>query len=331
MLRAAVLTAVALLMMASPGKAETARDVFVLSIGSGVYVEAENSDTFKSFGDNDAAYLGARRVARTFRDGGARHVLQLLGRDDRYVSAENIYQAIEEITTKIRDSGAAEPMLIVYFSGHGFSDSFGYQLFLAPGDLVVPRAALDNEKTITTVLDTVRVGEKAPTALTLKEKLDASDIPYLLILDTCFETDANLDLEALRKISVEAANLASDVSDIVRFLNLPRGPHPVVFSAPPGTLALPQRDPSDENSFIAPMARRLVLASQMAKTRRNTLNLDEIVRALTRKDERFGESPGVTWFDGSFVSGSVLAPGVNALGSIERRRGTADSAQPCCQ
>ena len=170
-----------------------------------------------------------------------------------------------------------------------------------------------------------------PTGLALKERLDATGIPYLLILDTCFETDANLDLEALRLVSEQAADLSRDVSDVVRFLNLPRGPHPVVFSAPPGTLALPEQDPIDENNFIAPMARRLVLAAQAAEARRDTLDLAELVRALTHNEEKFGRKPGVTWFDGFFGTGSILAPSVDARASIDRHRGTAKAARPCCQ
>ena len=180
-------------------------------------------------------------------------------------------------------------------------------------------------------MDVEGVGVRAPTALALKERLDATRIPYFLILDTCFETNANLDLEALRLVSEQAADLSRDVSDIIRFLNLPRGPHPVVFSAPPGTLALPEQDPIDGKNFIAPMARRLVLAAQAAEARRDTLDLAELVRALTHNEEKFGENAGVTWFDGSFETGSILAPGADAQASMDRRRGTAYSAQPCCQ
>ena len=143
MFRSVFATAAALIMMTSLGEAETASDVFVLSIGSGDYAEAENPGAF-AFPDNDAAYLGARRVARTFREGGARHVLQLLGRDGQYLSAADIYTALDDIAAEARDSGAADPILIVYFSGHGFSESFGYSLFLAPGDLIIPHAALDS-------------------------------------------------------------------------------------------------------------------------------------------------------------------------------------------
>ena len=330
MFRAVFATAAAVIMMASLGKAETARDVFVLSIGSGDYAEAENSGVF-AFADNDAAYLGARRVARTFRVGGARHVLQLLGRDGEYLSAADIYTAIDDIAAKARDSGAVDPILIVYFSGHGFSERLGYNLFLAPGDLIIPRAALDLDKTITTVRDVEGVRVRAPTVLALKETLDATRIPYFLILDTCFETDANLDLEGLRLVSEEAADLTRNVSDIIRFLNLPRGPHPVVFSAPPGTLALPEKDPIDGKSFIAPMARRLVLAAQAAEASGDTLDLAELVRALTHNEKKFGKNPGVTWFDGSFETGSILAPGADAQASMDRRRGTANAAQLCCQ
>lgn len=332
MSRSVLATAGALIMIASLANAETDRGVFVLSIGSGDYAEAESTDVF-AFADNDAAYLGAQRVARAFREGGARHVLQLLGRDGEYLSAADIYTAIDDIAARARDSGAADPTLIVYFSGHGFSESFGYSLFLAPGDLVIPYAALDldESKTITTVLDGEGVGAKAPTGLALKERLDATGIPYFLILDTCFETDANIDLESLRLVSEQAADLSGDVSDVIRFLNLPRGPHPVVFSAPPGTLALPERDPVDESNFIAPMARRLVLAAQAAEARGDTLDLAELVGALTQDEEEFGERPGVTWFEGSFETGAILAPGVDARASMDRRRGTARAAQPCCQ
>ena len=330
MFRALIVTAVVLVMMASLGKAETSRDIFVLSIGSGDYAEAENPDA-SAFDDNDAAYLGARRVARLFRDGGARHVLQLLGRDGEYVSAADIYTAIDDIASEARDSGAADPVLVVYFSGHGFSDNFGYSLFLAPGDLIIPHAALVPNKPMKTVRDVEGVGDRAPTGLALKERLDATGISYFMILDTCFETDTNLDLEALRLISEQAAELSHDVSDIIRFLNLPRGPHPVVFSAPPGTLALPEQDPIDVDSMIAPMARRLVLAAQAAEAKRETLNLFELVRALTDDEENFGKNPGVTWFDGSFETGSILTPGSGAQASMERRRGTAYAAQLCCQ
>ena len=330
MFRTAIVTAVVLVMSATLGKAETSRDVFVLSIGSGDYAEAENSGAF-AFADNDAAYLGAQRVARIFRDGGARHVLQLLGRDGEYLSATDIYTAIDDIAVTARDSGAADPILVVYFSGHGFSESLGYILFLAPGDLIIPRAALDPSKILTTVLDVEGVGVRAPTALSLKERLDKIGIPYFLILDTCFETDANLDLEALRLVSEQAAELTHNVSDIIRFLSLPREPHPVVFSAPPGTLAFPDIDPIEGKNFIAPMARRLVLAAQMAEPSGETLDLAELVRALTINEDKFGDSPGVTWFDGSFETGSILVPGANVRASMDRRRGTAYAARPCCQ
>ena len=322
--------AAVLIVTASVTNAETMRDVFVLSIGSGDYAETESSSVF-AFPDNEAAYLGARRVARVFREGGARHVIQLLGRDGEYLTAVDIYTAIDDVAAKARDSRAADPVLIVYFSGHGFSETFGYSLFLAPGDLVIPHAVLDLDETITTVLDVEALAIRAPTGLALKETLDATDIPYFLILDTCFETDTNLDLEALHLVSQTIADLSRDVSDIIRVLNLPRGPHPVVFSAPPGTLALPEQDPIDRNSYIAPMARRLVLAAQAAGAAGETLDMAQVVRALTQYDQTLDGEPGVTWFDGSFETGSILAPGIDASKSIERRRGTAYAATTCCQ
>ena len=330
MFRTLIATAAAVVMTAYSGKAETVRDVFVLTMGSGDYADAESPGVF-AFEDNDAAYLGARRVARTFRDGGARYVLQLLGRDGEYLSATDIYTAIDDIADEARDSGAADPILIVYFSGHGFSDNFGYSLFLAPGDLIIPYEALVLDKTITTVLDVESVAVRAPTGLVLKERLDATGIPYFLILDTCFETDANLNLEALRSVSEQVADLSRDVSDVLRYLNLPRGPHPVVFSAQPGTLALPEQDPIDGNSFIAPLARRLVLAAQAAEASRETLDLAELVRALTHNEENFGRTPGVTWFSGSFETGSILVPGAEEQAGMDRRRGTAYAGQSCCQ
>lgn len=320
----------ALVVTASVVNAETVRDVFVLSIGSGDYAEAESSGVY-AFPDNEAAYLGARRVARVFRDGGARHVIQLLGRDGEYLTAVDIYTAIDDAAAEARASRAADPVLIVYFSGHGFSETFGYSLFLAPGDLVIPHAALDLDTTITTVLDVEAVAIRAPTGLALKETLDATGIPYFLILDTCFETDTNLDLEALQLVSQTITDLSRDVSDIIRVLNLPRGPHPVLFSAPPGTLALPEQDPIDGYSYIAPMARRLVLAAQAAGAAKETLDMAQVVKALTQDDQNLGGEPGVTWFAGSFETGPILAPGTYAPTSIERRRGTAYAATTCCQ
>ena len=334
MFRAVFSTAAALLMMTSLGKAETTREVFVLSIGSGDYAETESSDVY-AFADNDAAYLGAQRVAKIFRYGGARHVLQLLGRDGEYLSIFDVYTAIDDIATKALNSGAADPILVIYFSGHGISENFGYNLFLVPGDLIIPHRALDLDETITTAIRTVidieGVGVRAPTTLNLKERLDKTGIPYLLVIDTCFETDASLDIELVRRFSEELAELMSNTSDIVRFLSLPRGPHPIVFSAQPGAWALPEEDPTNKNNFIAPLARRLVLAAEAAKVRGETLDSAKVVRALTHDDEGFGGKPGVTWFEGSFEAGSILAPGAKSSASIDRRRGTSRAAQLCCQ
>lgn len=309
--------------------AEIDYDVFVLSIGSGDYVDAIDSNDF-AFADNDAAYIGARDIARMFRDGGARHVIQLLGRDGEHISIEDIESTVDDIIALSRTS--SNPFLVVYASGHGFSESFGFNLFLAPGDLLIPKEVIEADgRQISNVVDVVGVSERAPTVLSLKEKLEEAGTPFLLIMDTCYETDGQLDLSGLRNLSDALSRLAEDTSDIIRFMNLPRGPYPVVFSAPPGMLAQAVKDPNSPNKSFAPMARLMLLAAEKAKMRGVPLDSFSLVQAMTSRDIVTEQLEGVTWFNGSFAQGSILDPDAAEQASMDQRRGTSYSAQRCCE
>ena len=302
--------------------------VYVLSIGSGDYVRADD-DKYFSFGSNDAAYLGARRVAQIFASNGARRVIQLLGRDGDRVSRNDMLGAVEELARLADQDGAMNPLLIVYVSAHGLSESFGYNLFVIPGDLVIRENMLDRSGPMTQLSNIEGLNSAAPTALEFSEAMDHTGMEFLLFIDTCFETREERNLEAIRSVDAQVARLSGDVSNVLHFLNLPRGPHPVVFSAPPGSLAWPAQDPlSEDKAFIAPLARRLVLAARVAE---NTGRLErgKLLDFLTTEAADPETAPGVTWFEGAPDPRTVLRHGKSGA-TFEKRRGSSHATRTCC-
>ncbi len=324
-----VLAVLLLLSLSWQSHAETV-PVYVLSIGSGDYAQSDDNDYF-SFGSNEAAYLGARRVARTFSQNGARHVIQVLGRDGERVSRSDIFGSIDDIVDRARRDPSGNPLLVVYLSAHGLSDDFGYNLFVMPGDVVIDKTRLDmTDPNLMRIADIDGVETAAPSAREIFDALEQTGLEFLLLVDTCYETTTGLDLTALRRVSRQMADLAGNVSDIIRFMSLPRDPHPMVFSAPPGSLAHPALDPlSARGDFIAPLARRIVLASQSLGSG-GSLGLSQLVEHLVYESADPEADPGgITWYSGALSDRAILRAGVGS-GTIDKRRGTSYSVTPCC-
>jgi hypothetical protein len=306
------------------------RHVHALVIGSGDYAEAPGPGV-SAFPDNDAAYLGAIIVARLFAASGVGTVIQLLGRDGDLVSREDILGAIADLAAAASADGG-DGLLVVYVSAHGISEPLAHTLFVVPGDVVIDEGALDRSAPLRSVRDIEGMAAVAPSALALAAALDETGLPYLLLVDTCFETREGLDLEALERFDREIAATTRDVSDILRFMNLPRGPHPVVFSAPPGTLARPGLAPGGERrTYIAPLARRLSLLAEAARREgRSGLTLEEVVAGLTDPAADPDTKPAVTWYEGDPDRRVVLPLGTPEATPIDRRRGTAHAPRRCC-
>lgn len=268
------------------------------------------------------ANSGARAIAKRLSRGGARFGLVLTSAQGRFVSRSDIDAALDHITSRLRRDRPTAPLLVVYFAGHGISEGVGWNHFSLPGDFTY-RGTISQLKIEPLIDATLH-------AASLVERLKRLKIPYLLILDTCYEGQpANFQSPVLSGQAIE--NLGS-VASILRVMNEFRQTEPVLFSTKPGTVVSTVPDPTDPGSDpVGPLARRAMITLDSAMGTGTNLSIRNFVRSMTAKGLDSVTTPAVTAAEDAAWWSRPLVIGRGAVvGPVENRTGSALAAREAC-
>lgn len=302
----------------------SAQEVFFLAIGSEHYASS-TLDGVRDFSRIRGANRSAERVAGLLTSGGARFGVQLTSAPGSFVSRSDIDDALEHVIGAAESSQVSEKIVVVYFAGHGLSEGVGWNHFSMPGNVVLSQDTLD-------ALDLETLSEGTVHAGMLAERLDATGLSYVLVIDTCYEgQEAEF---ASPVLSPEAIRNLEDAAAILRFVNEFHQASPVLFSTEPGTLVSTVRDPQDPASrfSIAPLARRITLLASEARRDGRHVNIGDLVTGLTNSSLDQATRPAVTHAqrDLNVWGLRLLAFPPTSVGEIERRLGTAVTDLICC-
>jgi hypothetical protein len=281
-------------------------DVFALAIGSTDYAPASGGQ--HAFPKIRGANKSARLVADRLLKGGAAYGLVLTSSDGHYISLADIQGAFSRVRQVLKDARPRNPLLVIYFAGHGVSEGVGWNHFSIPGTFVY-RGALASFPLDDLAKTTLHAGSFA-------DDIDQIKVPYLLVLDTCYEgTLASFESPVLTATATR--NLA-DVATALRVMNEFHQTNPVLFSTAPGTIAKTVADPTDPAALpVAPLARRLLLIADPVLNDRRELTLDAFIRRMTAADLDSEARPAVTHAEASPLwANAILAP----TGTPARRR-----------
>ncbi len=270
---------IACTLLLTPLIGQTAYTVHVLAIGNGRYIKDPGhlQKGFAGLVDNADAEESAARFAATMSDHGAIRVDTLISRERHFLSRENVLGSVADWTRTVQAAKAINPLLVFYYCGHGFSEGTNYSLFLPPGDLTRDPRKLNAEEW----------GEVAISPLDIREKMEATGLPYLILLDCCYEGRQKPDPEMPDQYLIDqtgsqaAMDLWSDMIPILKMLNLMRGPDPVLFATRPGKVVetLLHRF-EDGETWVGPLCARSQAVLRAAQLAGTALTLQEYVERM---------------------------------------------------
>lgn len=323
---AAALAAIVALLLAVPALQLQALadqpdvDLVYVAIGSRHYAESAEP-ALQGFPEIRAAARSAQRVTEMLSARGASDGVLLTSARDRFVTRQDVFAALDEGIAKAQ--ARSDPFLLVYFAGHGLSEGLAWTHISMPGDLILEKDA-DGQP----ILDLDRAASTAIIASELADYIGKTDLPYLLILDTCYE-GGEVELTSYQQIlGDEVSNLVSGMADILRFMNQFRQDSPVVFSTSAGNIVRTSFDPASPQLGLAPLARRLLLL----ETDPAPLSLSAILDQLTGKGRDDETEPGVSFAEPSSYSGRLLLGAPGRVGSAPLKlTGSATTGQACCR
>ena len=297
-------------------------EIHYLAVGNQEYASLLNAHK-SAFEDFPGASLSVRRVGARLEDLGALYGLQLLSRNGRIVSAEDVRQALAEVISQAKKS--RYPFLVVYITGHGEGESIAWHHFSVPGSAAEPIDFSSLE----------RESQRLIPASSLVEVLDRSGIKYMLLLDSCYPSKLE-DFKETVLSSVAEENLRS-VAKILRYMNQFHQSNPVIFSTQPGRYVSSVPDPLNPSgaSSVGPLARRLLCVTNSTDiyscnreqknrvlSKPTSINLAELVSNLKiRKIDR-DTDPAITYAKGIDTNINFRWGRRSDL-EIERRYGTA--------
>lgn len=268
-LAALILSAV--LIPASSAWAQQALQVFFLSAGSSNYFQPKSTGQH-GFGTLTGANSSARLVSQILLQHGAIAGATLVSAPGRYLTKTDFYAALKSVGDQMKARHPTKPLLVVYFAGHGVSEGVAWNHFSIPGDFVYgnPMEKLDIEEL---AKHTIYAGE-------LVETLEVMKVPFVLLLDTCYDGKARSFESPV--LTSQATQSLTSVAAILRFQNEFHLPNPVIFSAEPGTRVPLAPDPSSpQTDSLGPIARRAYLINEEMKKTDSQLTLAEFVSTIT--------------------------------------------------
>jgi hypothetical protein len=296
-------------------------DVYFVAIGSSYYAKPA-STTAQGLHRLRGANISARLVADRLLRGGAHFGITLTSADNAFVTTDDIRDAIGRAATVIRANRPAAPLLVFYFAGHGITEGFAWNHFSLPGDFTYEGALAS--------LDMETLSRRTLHAAALNDELDKLAIPYLVLLDTCYEgTEANFESPVLTGTAIQ--NIRS-IAAVLRVMNEFRQENPVLFSTVPGTVVPTVPDPTNSGpDSIGPLARRAIMIFDNAERGKKDIDLGAFIRQMTDPGLDVATKPAVTAAQAAPSWSRLLARATAQAGKLEERQGSAtDPAEPCC-
>ena len=170
----------------------------------------------------------ARHVAAVLRLLGARFGVVLVSDKHHAVTKADMQAAIVELKSRIRADGAAHPLIVFYYMGHGMGDTFGQALYLPPGDVTWNSLPSQSASSV--------LGRKTLSNFDVIASLEVFRLPKVMSLyDNFFESDVFADWtdpsDILRAASELRALIASDDRNRAAGLYPPGRIPPVPFIA----------------------------------------------------------------------------------------------------
>ncbi len=320
-LRAAAAMLVAVLVAAvEVAQAAEHFDLYFLSVGSTFYATPAAPDQ-QAFARLRGANKSARVVAQHFQRAGARFGVLLASNERQLLSLRDIESALDRVKAAIRTNKPPSPFILFYFAGHGISEGVGWNHFSMPGTFLY-RGKLS-------AIDPEALSKRTLHAAALADKLDRLKVPYMIILDTCYEGDlANFQSPILTGPAIESLR---NVAAILRFTNEFHQNNPVLFSTAPGTVVPTAPDPvAPQSDPVAPLARRMMIVFDAASKDGGDLSLAQFVRRMTSPDLDRETKPAVTHAEPAAQwNRSLFFPAAVPAG-FETRSGTAAAGEVCC-
>jgi len=225
-----------------------AYQVYYLSVGNSEY----RDESYKLRPANESS----RHVARYLRWAGAVDGITLVSERGHYVMKDDVIGALKKIISKAKM--AKEPLVVYYFMGHGKSSRPLENHVSLVGDL----KKSDSDKGVLSPRATIETREIA-------RSLEAAGLPYILILDNCYE--GVLAKGALQALAVAEGKAAVKLGVAIERMPLSLEAQKsmlgiVLYAAKPGHFVLTVQHPGDDKDqtnrpkrTIGPLGRRLLL------------------------------------------------------------------------
>jgi hypothetical protein len=234
---------------------------------------------------------------------------------------DDISHALERVKAALAEAREERPLLIVYIASHGISEGIAWNQFSLPGTFTYLGKPEE--------LGIEPLSRATLHAATLVDKLEKLKIPFLVILDICYEGKSrSFESEAL---TATASRSSAAVAQILRHINEFNGPNPVLFATSPGNVVSVAPDPDHPGSRnVGPLARRAMLILDLASRRGRDLSLGEFVAQMASPDLDKLTTPAVTRAKrAGFWSDAIVFPS-QFPSRLETSQGTGTKPQPCC-
>jgi hypothetical protein len=344
-------------LLARTAAAHEAFDVFYVAIGSGSYMKPQ-IDGIEGLDSIPGAVKSARAVAGLLQRGGSAFGITLVSDSSHFVGRDDMVKALWRVFEKIRTTHPRHPLFVVYFAGHGISNGFTWDHFSLPGNVVYRE--MHNSAAASVVMLDLTLN-----AATLVTWLRGTNLPFLVLLDTCYEgekkefywddvvppekaPDCSSDLsgfcaafkkqvEPLHKFDIQMKEMAAGFNQMLvgfRTANRFEDTYPVLFSAEPGRTVATVADPYNHDSgalAVAPLARRAMLILTPALGHDEALSLEGFVHQMASPTfDLHNTSPAVTFSVMPKDASLLLISKVSHQGRFESEFGTATVPVVCC-
>jgi hypothetical protein len=293
-----------------------------VAVGSSVYLKTMEKDC-EGFLDNDGMNKSAKLVAERLRRCGAFFGVTLTSdtNERKAVSLSDIQSTLSEVRNVINTRRPTNPLFVFYFAGHGISEGIAWNHFSVPGNFV-HRGTLNQ-------LSLESLAQKTLCAADLVEDLRKWQVPFLVMLDTCYEgSPASVNSSILGEAALKS--IASTVA-VLRFINQFHDSNPVLFSTVPGTVVRAVADPVESKAAlpVGPLGRRVVLVLDDVLKASKQINLKQFVDQLCSVQLDSQTSPAVTHATPTSFWASSLVTTPPSDARFEGHLGTASVPEIC--
>jgi hypothetical protein len=333
-------------------------DVFYVAIGSGSYA-ASHLDRVKGLPEIPGAAKSAKAVANLLSQGGSIFGVTLVSDDTHFVTRADMADALSAVLDDIRTTHPRHPLFVVYFAGHGIADGYSWEHFLLPGNVVyndeLPSIVFHYSPTMLEVT----LG-----AATLVDWLRQANVPFLVLLDTCYEgkqadfiwkpiappktsegcrnditgfcQEFMKNMQGAEKFDAQMEEMTASLNEMLanyRRANRFENTYPVLLSAEPGQIASTVADPFNDDpqeDAVAPLARRAMIILGSVIQHHRVLSLRSFLKQMNSQTLDHVTKPAVTYSAVPKEADLLLGGRVLLAGRTEDRLGTGTKSETCC-